>query len=586
MEEIRIEERQDYALSARRRTFLTCAALFLAAVALRLLFLLEYRSSPTFSIPIIDSASYDEMARTFVQEGRMDPEFFWHGFLYPLILSGIYGITGSSVAAARIIQAVLGGITVIPVYFLGRRIKDRRTGVVAALITAAYGPLIFFDTALLATGLASLLAPALVLSAVKAREGGRVGGYVLFGVLSGLSIICRATFFPYVISALILLGIVPARKGPGNGGTALRVTAAAGAVLLILIPVTLSSGRVTGHYSPLPRSGSINLYIGNNPDSDRTVSSRPGAEWRSILTMPERNGRVSEKEYRSYFTGRFREYAVSQPASFISGLIKKTALMFSSREIPRNYDIYTIRKYSKLLSLLVWKRGGFGFPFGILLPTAVIGLFLGRKKIPVSLWLFLIIYPASVILVFASSRFRAPLIPVMAVPAAYGIVSVFEMLRCRRVKGALTAFAAALLIAVAASLYGPYVTETQDYEAELHASVGYQLSVRGKRDEAVLELREALELSPGYAQANRILGCLLQERGDNEEALEHFEKAMPEAPDPWTIHYYMGVALLNLGRRDEGLWHLNRAAEGARRARDAALYRQVESVLRAATGGR
>jgi len=544
-----------------KRTIAICCLLFAVSAGIRLLFLLEYRSSPTFSVPIVDSASYDRMADILVEEGRFDTEFFWHGFLYPFFLSGIYAISGSSIAAARIAQALLAGLTTLSVFFLGNRLFNRKTALAAALITAFYGPLIFFDTALLATGLAALLAPALVLMTLKTEREENLINYILLGLCAGLAIICRATFAPYAASLLIMTGAVELKRGMKWKSVLLREALLAGGVVAVLLPVAVASARVTGHFSPLPRSGSINMYIGNNPDTDRTMSKRPGAEWRSILIMPERNGKVTEREYRQYFMDRFKEYAVSQPGSFLAGLAAKSYRFFSSREIPRNYDIYSIRHYSKVISALTWKRWKFGFPFGLILPLALLGLYTGRRRVPAPMWLFLILYPASVILVFSASRLRAPLIPVLAVPAAAGAIFLIESLVSKRLRIFLPASAGLLLTAFIISAGGPFVTERHDYSAELHACVGYQLSRTGRSDEAVFELQKALAFSPGFPAAHRILGCLLQEQGRNEEALVHLDNALDTAPDPHVIHYYIGVALLNSGRRDEGLEHLEKAAE-------------------------
>jgi hypothetical protein len=350
-------------------------------------------------------------------------------------------------------------------------------------------------------------------------------------------------------------------------------------ILAVMIPVAVASGITTGHFSPLPRSGSINLYLGNNPDTDRTMMIRPGGEWRELLARPVREGYSKEKAYRQYFTDRVTEYAVSQPGSFAAGLAGKTLLFFSSRELPRTYDLYTVAGYSRLLSLLTWKAWKFGFPFGLFLPFAVYGLFIHRRKFPHSVWLFIILYPAAVILVFAASRLRAPLIPVMAVPAAAGAIELTGLFLNRRFRRAAAVTGAILLIGLGASLYGPYVTEDYDYAAEMYSCAGYQLSLAGRNDDAIEKLESALTISPGFKPAHRILGCVLHEQGRNEEALYHFEEVLRDDPDAYVVHYYMGVALLNHGKLEEGAEHLRKAAEGARRSRDSMVIAQVRKIL-------
>lgn len=562
-----------------QRTAGICLMLFLVSAALRVLFLLEYSDSPTFSVPIIDSASYDKVARDLAVEHSLDPEFFWHGFLYPAMLSVVYAVTDGSVTVARFLQALLAGLTAVSVFFLGRKLFNEWTGILAGLLTAAYGPLIFFDTGILSTGLASLLAPLLVLSALHAKGEVNPVRYLLFGLCAGLAIVTRGTFLPFVFFTFILMAFALRARWLPWKSIAVREGLIVAGIIAVLLPVAVISQFKTGHFSPLPRSGSINFYIGNNPDTDRTMSIRPGADWRHLLEMPVREGYTSEKEYRRYFTDRVTEYAASDPGSFVSGLVSKTLQFFSSRELPRTYDLYTVAGYSRLLSILTWKAWKFGFPFGVLLPFAVYGLYLYRRRFPHSFWFFIVLYPAAVILVFSASRLRAPLIPVLAIPASAGVIALAELFKKKQYRRGMTVMAALALIALASSMYGPYVTEDYDYAAEMYTCTGYQLSISGNPDEAITDLEYALGISPAYGPAHRILGCVLQEQGREEEALEHFEIALRDDPDAYVVHYYMGVALLNHGMVEEGVEHLKKAAEGARRTRDKMLLVQVRNIL-------
>ncbi len=155
----------------------------------------------------------------------------------------------------------------------------------------------------------------------------------------------------------------------GGGGVILA------GLLVVLIPVSSLSLEYTGDFSPLPRSGALNLYIGNNPDTEETMMIRPGMEWRELTRMPMLEGSETEQQDRMFFSRLFREYVTSHPLDYLAGLGWKGMQFLSSRELPRNIDPYTFREFSGLYSILTWKTGGFGFPFGILLPLAITGLY-------------------------------------------------------------------------------------------------------------------------------------------------------------------------------------------------------------------
>jgi 4-amino-4-deoxy-L-arabinose transferase-like glycosyltransferase len=65
--------------------------------------------------------------------------------LHPLLLHLWIGLFGSSEAAARSLSVVCGIITVVLVYWIGRSIFDRATGLWAALLTAISPPLVYYS---------------------------------------------------------------------------------------------------------------------------------------------------------------------------------------------------------------------------------------------------------------------------------------------------------------------------------------------------------------------------------------------------------------------------------------------------------
>ncbi len=562
-----------------RGYLLSCLAVFLTAFAVRALFVMQYRSSPVFAIPVIDSSDYDEVARALAFKGALGARAFWHEILYPLLLAGVYRLGGGSIMAARIVQSAAGGITAVLALILGSRALGRGAGLAAGLITALCGPLVFYDCSLLATGTAALLATLSLIAASYMEKRGE-GACLVFGLACGLSIAARAVLMPFAFLVIILdirrsiSSRFPASK------TAWRQAATLGGIAAVLLPLTILSGRASGHYSPLPRAGAINLYIGNNPDMDRTLLIRPGSEWRDLIRQPILYGYTGgESDYRRYFTDRVKEYAVADPAGFIHGIARKTVWFFSSRELPRNLDIYVARRFSGILSVLVWKWKGFGFPFGLILPLAIVGLIACGRKIPVPVWLFVASYSLTIIAVFPASRYRALILPVLSVPAAAGWMASARAFRGGEWKRAVLYASIAAAVAVAISFPGPFVMERPDYLSELHSCVGYQLSVLGRNSEAEDQLRQALEEDGSDPVVNRLLGCVLHELGRDEEALRYFDRSLISDPDSYLLRYYKAVSLLNLGRREEADRNLRAALKGASLARDRAAVELISDLM-------
>ncbi len=87
----------------------------------------------------------------------------------------------------------------------------------------------------------------------------------------------------------------------------------------------------------------------------------------------------------------------------------------------------------------------------------------------------------------------------------------------------------------------------QPESAAAHFNLGTALSLNGRFDEAIAELRRALALRPDYGQAHNNLGSLYRQRGDLPAARHHFGEAV--RVDPANAEAHRNLALLS---RDGG----------------------------------
>lgn len=565
--------------AAKRRIDRAGLLIVALALAVRLIYLYQAGDSPSFSILIIDSQSYDAHARQLAFEGTLTTRIFWQGICYPLWLAVVYLFTNGSIVGAKIVQALIGSLLCWAVYRLSANIFDRRTGIVAGAITACYGPLVFFEGELLATGLAAVWSILLIATLLRAKKSGGAPIYAAVGLVGGFAVITRATFIPFLVAAVVWLAWIGLKGSlPRRRVAAFLATTVAG-FLLVAIPVSMLSYAKVGLFTPLAHSGPINLYIGNNPDADETIMVRPGAEWRELTRTPMVEGSRTDLEDRGYFSKLFFDYIREQPGGYVLGLLSKTTQYLSSRELPRNVDVYTGRYYSSILSILTWKAGRFGFPFGVLLPLAIVGFLLHRRRIPAPFYLYLLLYPASIILVFAAARYRAATVPVLAILAAAGALGLIELFRHgnRRLAAAMAGLAAAL--AIITSIAGPFAVEKHDYLAEQHRLVGLELMRRRRMPEAVASLNESLRLDPENGDVHKFLGIIASEKRMHDRARLHFGKALEKNPDSYLIRYYLGVTLLNLGEREEATTVLEEALRGAREHREEKLIGIIERML-------
>ena len=82
--------------------------LFIVALLLRILFLVESSSSPFFPCLIGDSSYYHEWALRIAGGDWLGSSIFWVDPLYAYLLGVIYTVFGTAPALLLAIQAVLG----------------------------------------------------------------------------------------------------------------------------------------------------------------------------------------------------------------------------------------------------------------------------------------------------------------------------------------------------------------------------------------------------------------------------------------------------------------------------------------------
>lgn len=531
---------------------------FFVALAVRVAYLFEASDSPAFGLPINDAEIYDQLARALVLKGDVGWRFFYQGVFYPLFLSAVYGIFGPSVLAAKAVQAVIGAVTAALVQRYSARIGGSFVGITAGMITALYGPLVFFETELLATGWAAFFSVALLWMFCLVEEKPVLLRFLLLGSVAGLSVLTRAVFLPFFAIAAIWLCLRLRKRGAK--AVPRGVIAMVIGVVLVTAPVGIASYRITHRFHVLPFSGGVNLHLGNNESTCDTLTLRPGKEWWEMINLPLKHGRTNPWDKEAFYTERFWDYVKENPIGFAVGIGRKTLQFVNGREIPRSFDLYLQRRWSHILFAGVWKIGRFGFPFGALFALGVLGIACRRKALPVPVQLLLVLYPLSVIAVFVAARYRVPLVPVLALPAALGIRSFLAILRKgvavqRRVEVVMV-FLTALLLATVPPVF---CEERVSLEAEMYFMTAAMEQRRGNFEEAIRRYRRAVELDPSYYEAVETFGVFLNERGKLIEALPLLERAVQLEPEAGKSLLYLGKTLGQLRKYREGEAVLRRA---------------------------
>jgi tetratricopeptide (TPR) repeat protein len=497
---------------------------FAFAFVVRILYLLDIRDNPFFDSPVIDAKFYRDLGMSLARGEGTGRAPFMMPPLFPLLLSLVFRVSPDAVWAPHLLQVVLGAGSAALTTVLGCRLAGAHVGVVAGLLVATSRALLFVEGDLLATAVAVFLDVVFLVFGVRAIQSGlRLHSVALAGLAAGASALAR----PSVLAPVVVLAAWLAWR-TRRVSVPLVLLAA---TVLPIVPVTLYNARTSGKAVWISANGGINFYLGNNPDMRRTVALRPGPEYRRINNLPlSESDLVHPADRDRWFYQAGLRFWIEQPGRALAHTFEKTVLLVQNHEIMRDFDMHWFAQhYSRFLRLPGWNFAG-------LFALAIAGWFWGRRKSDEStfLGLFLVTYAAAIVVFFVSARYRAPLLPGLAVLAGCGARAFVRALLQRRVRrlAAMTALGTSAFIVSRVDWY--HVARIDEVEARYRVATAYQN--RGDVQQALAGYDHVLRLDPGHVLAAARAAQCEQQSGRVQAAIERYERlvqAHPDYVDPW-----------------------------------------------------
>jgi len=339
--------------------------------------------------------------------------------LYPYLLAGLWALCRGSVTGVLLVQLLIGAVQPLVMYRLASRLFDPRVGLVAAGLTALYGPFIFHQGVLLRDWLPPLLEPLALLALLRAKETGRGTAWLWAGAALGLALLAKETIFLFL--PLVTLWIFLDQRTAWRSA-ARTVTWVLVGVLLSLSPLLFRNVAVRAPVFALSNRAAEGIIEGNAADGFPVGLVHP-------LSMPgilERSqGRlqaVIQETLRTY-QGDWRQF-------FRLQLLKLRALG-DPFEVPNNTSFY----YGVGLSPVL--RGTLGY--GIVFPLGLAGFLLLLRAWRRHLLVFL--YGGATVgglmAVPIMARYRLMLVPVLILYAAALLIRLADAVRDRSLRPAL-----------------------------------------------------------------------------------------------------------------------------------------------------
>jgi tetratricopeptide (TPR) repeat protein len=534
-------------ITRRERGFLL--AIFLVALALRIVYVLQISKAPFFEQPMGDSQLYLDRAREILKGDWLGRDVFFHSSPpYPYFMALWIGFGRGALMPLYLAQALIGAANCVLIALLARRLSSGRTAVmcVAGFMAAAYGLLAFFDGDLLMIFLTLFCVDAALLLLLEARDTGRVRWAVAAGVAFGLGALDKVNLLVFAPFALWFLAaelrIRPTDLRVRTQRWNLRLAGAfLAALVLTIAPVTLRNW-IVGHDLVLVSSnGGVNFFIGNNPEADGSFFAPPASglqdPWlyeSSIAVASKALGHTAKpSEASSYWTDRALRFFAEQPLAALAGIGHKAKLFLNAYEIPGQMNFYYVR--SEHAPVLRWIFAS----FGLVAALAIAGIALGSGRASGGaarlLVVFAAVYAGTLIAFFVTERYRLPVVPILIVFAAISLVDAWDALRARRF-GALAWWVGVLVLASVVvhlpqepfrfTLSRAYDAQAQYQEAQDDARHRDELLA-----DSIRNYRWVLEEEPQFTAARFGLALALEEAGYLDESAKELEQVIARSPE-------------------------------------------------------
>ena len=385
--------------------------IFIIALFLRLLAV--FSQEEIGRLPESDEIGYDEMAVNLASgnglsqfiNGSMTP-IAYRTPVYPMFLAGIYYTFGHNYIAAKIIQAVIGALFCIVIFFIANIIyEDTRVGLIASLCAALYKPFISgFSCSggpahLLSEYLLMFMVGLAILSILYVIKKGGIGIGILSGIFMGLAILTRSEFviFPGVLSIYLLY----------ISRLSIKTFMKKYFIVYLFIILTMSPWIVRNYiiykeFIPLSTTGGVIFWMGNNSLSNGSLSN-----------FEEMKDISNNQESKEYFKRGIKE------------------LRNNPRRIPRLF----IRKI-----LVHWAPFENGFKvfnpyYAFVLFFGSIGILFFRKKVVLEKILLIIFLSTTLaaIITFGHPRYRYPYEAYLIIFAALAISEIIARMKGKNI---------------------------------------------------------------------------------------------------------------------------------------------------------
>ncbi len=359
-----------------------------------------------------DLATYMTLAHD-IAAFRYSGEFYYQPFYYAVFLPVLYWLSGGATGMVIFAQSLLGGATAALAGLTAGRLFGRIAGYTAAVLTAISTPLLLYAPFHQNETLQAFNLTLLLCLAVRAVHLWSCKRWLWVGIVCGIAILTRGNIWflvPGIAAALLLSG----RHKKITWKKCIAALAVCfAAIFAVQLPFIWHNSRIRGTLTGPSTAANAVLALGNSAEAP-AGGRNPGLP-AGPMEYPAAYSAMMERVANGVSVPmQMWEWMCREPGAFFELQFRKLLLFWDYREIPNNVSLYGEGEYSAVLRYLIPGRSA------LLLAMAFAGLLIvadKRRTDYLLLLYFILAYWGAVAVFYILSRFRAPILPVMAVAA-------------------------------------------------------------------------------------------------------------------------------------------------------------------------
>ncbi len=573
------------------------AIIVLVAWFVRIAHLWQTSTVPSATSLIGDAKGYFDWGCQIADGNWYGDETFYQAPLYPYFLATIISLFGQSTVAIRLVQTILGAVSVGLLGMAAKSLFCRTTGLVAAAMLAIFPAAIYYDgliqkaslASFLLCGFLSIIAPWLNPSRFAPRLPS-LPSALAAGATLGLLMLVRENTLLWMPLPIVWFWIVgrrskrirndqnagdPNAKEQDNDTQAIdgatitgksRLVASAFylvGMVIVLFPVAARNASLGGEWSPTTFQAGPNFYIGNNASASGVYSPLvPGHETPlhersdAVRLAQKTTGReMSSREVSRFWFQQSWNEIKSNPLRWVQLIGVKTLMTVNYFEVPDIESMTVYREQSIVLLMFdrIWN-------FGTLCMLAAMGIVLTRGQWR-RFWLWhglTFVLIAATVGFFILGRYRFPLVALLIPFAAAGVVIGWACLRRSEFKPLVLPLFASLITGMVCFIP---VHDVRTLDASSFANIGAAAAANGRYDQAVTLFRRAIAESPEMPEVHVNMGRVLMLQGDLRRAIVEFQLAQRLEPNLADVDFFLATALERVGEIDAARYHYQRALQ-------------------------